>query len=76
MANNQYKNKIVYNGSTLIDLTGDTVTASNLAQGVTAHDASGAPITGTMSGGGIDGDNLAYGVALVGSALVGYATAV
>lgn len=72
---NQYKNKIVYNGSTLIDLTGDTVTASNLAQGVTAHDASGAPITGTMSG-GVDGDNLAYGVALVGSALVGYAVAV
>lgn len=73
MANNTYKNKIVYNGTTLIDLTGITVTPSTLAQGYTAVDASGAPIVGTMSGGGVDGDNLAYGLALVGSALVGYA---
>lgn len=47
MANNQYVNKVVINGSTRLDLTGDTITASNLASGVTAHDASGAPITGT-----------------------------
>ena len=44
---NQYKNKVVYNGSTLIDLSNDTVTASVLATGYTAHDASGAPIVGT-----------------------------
>ena len=56
MANNTYKNKVVYNGTTLIDLTGDTVTAANLAQGVTAHDASGAPITGSMTGGTDAGD--------------------
>ena len=42
-------NKIIYNGSTLIDLTGDTVTAADLASGVTAHDKSGAQITGTST---------------------------
>lgn len=44
---NQYKSKIIYNGNTLIDLTADTITAADLASGVTAHDKSGAPITGT-----------------------------
>lgn len=44
---NQYKNKIVYNGNTLIDLTSDTITAADLASGKTAHDKSGAIITGT-----------------------------
>ena len=41
-------NKVVYNAKVLIDLTGDTVTAAKLAKGVTAHDKSGAPITGTL----------------------------
>lgn len=45
-------NKVIYGGNTLIDLTTDTVDASHLAQGYTAHDKSGATITGTMSGGG------------------------
>lgn len=53
MANNPYKNKIVYNGTTLIDLTGDTVTPSVLMEGYTAHDASGAPIVGSATGGGV-----------------------
>lgn len=44
---NQYKNKIIYNGQTLIDLTADTVVANKLLSGYTAHSASGAPITGT-----------------------------
>lgn len=44
---NQYKNKIIYGGDVLIDLTGDTVTAADLASGKTAHDKSGALITGT-----------------------------
>ena len=47
MANNQYINKVVFGNDTLIDLTSDTITASDLANGVTAHDASGAPITGS-----------------------------
>lgn len=52
MANNPYVNKVVYGNNTLIDLTSDTVTADKLAQGYTAHDSSGAAITGTMSGSG------------------------
>ena len=42
-------NKVIYDGSTLIDLTGDTVTADTLKEGVTAHDKSGVVITGTMT---------------------------
>ena len=44
--------RVDYAGRTLIDLTGDTVTADTLAEGVTAHGANGEPIVGTMSGGG------------------------
>ena len=44
---NQYKSKVIYNGNTLIDLTADTITAADLASGKTAHDKSGAIITGT-----------------------------
>lgn len=40
-------NKVIFGNSTLIDLTADTVTAADLAVGVTAHAASGAAITGT-----------------------------
>lgn len=41
--------KVVYGGKTLIDLTADTVTADNLLSTYTAHDKSGAPITGTCT---------------------------
>lgn len=47
MATNQYANKFVYHGVTKFDLTGDTIEPSDLKSGVTAHDKSGAPITGT-----------------------------
>ena len=40
-------NKVIYGGKVLIDLTTDTVTADKLAEGITAHDKSGAIITGT-----------------------------
>lgn len=40
-------NKIIYGGETLIDLTSDTITASDLASGKTAHDKTGKIITGT-----------------------------
>ena len=46
MPTNTY-NKIIYGGQTLIDLTADTVTTDKLAEGITAHDKSGAIITGT-----------------------------
>lgn len=41
------RNKVIFYGETIIDLTADTVTADKLAEGVTAHDKSGAVITGT-----------------------------
>lgn len=64
-------NKVIYGGTTLIDLSGDSLASANqLMQGITAHDRTGALITGTGTG-GVDGDNLAYGVSLVGSAIVG-----
>lgn len=45
---NQYVNKVVLqSGETLIDLTADSVTPDKLAEGITAHDKSGTPITGT-----------------------------
>lgn len=44
-------NKVVYGQTTLIDLTADTVTPQVLLAGYTAHDKSGALITGTASGG-------------------------
>ena len=37
------------NGETIIDLTNDTVTQSNLAEGATAHDSSGALVNGNLS---------------------------
>ena len=42
-------NKVVYGDRTLIDLTEDTVTEDTLVAGFTAHDRSGASITGTFS---------------------------
>ena len=40
-------NKVVYNAQVLLDLTSDTVTADKMLKGTTAHDKSGALITGT-----------------------------
>ena len=50
---NEYVNKVIYGGNTLIDLTNDTVTADKILSGFTAHAASGAPITGSCT---YDGD--------------------
>lgn len=41
-------NKIIYGGNTLIDLTGDTVTASDVVSGKTFHLASGIQATGAL----------------------------
>lgn len=57
---NPCKNKVVYNGTTLIDLTADTVTAADVAQGKTFHLPSGAPATGTATGGGVYQDEDGY----------------
>lgn len=68
---NQYVNKVVYGTTTLIDLTDSTVTPASLMQGVVAYGADGSRLVGTHED--VDGDNLAYGAALVGSAVVGTA---
>ena len=49
MAENQYVNKVVYGGDTLIDLTGDDVTASDVLSGKKFHLPSGAPGTGSCT---------------------------
>lgn len=42
-------NKVVYGGKTLIDLTGDTVTADKLLSGITAHGKDGELVTGACT---------------------------
>lgn len=49
MAENQYVNKVVYGGDTLMDLTGDDVTAGDVLSGKKFHLPSGAPGTGTCT---------------------------
>lgn len=52
-------NKVIYGNQTIIDLSTDTLSsADQLAQGIVAHDRSGALITGTI----IDGTLLEYGL--------------
>lgn len=47
MADTKYNSKIIFYGETLMDLTGDTVDPASLLKSKTAHDKTGAPITGT-----------------------------
>lgn len=58
-------NKVLYGSRTVIDLSGDTVTAGDLAKGKTAHNASGEKITGTHecsgTGGGTSVDGIGTG---------------
>lgn len=49
MAEEKLRNKIIFGDEVLIDLTADTVSEDNLAQGITAHDKTGAIITGTST---------------------------
>lgn len=42
------KNKIIYDGTVLVDLTEDTVTEDLMVSGTTAHDKTGTQITGTI----------------------------
>lgn len=46
---NKYINKLVVGNETKFDLTADSVTADKLLKNITAHDKSGAPITGTCT---------------------------
>ena len=49
MASNTYKNKVIYGGQTLIDLTGDDVKRSDVLSGMKFHLPSGEPTTGTCT---------------------------
>lgn len=49
---NTYRNKVVVDGATLIDLTNDTAVAADVASGKYFHLASGERVAGTASGGG------------------------
>lgn len=67
-------NKVVYGSTTLLDLTSDTVTVSDVVSGVTFHLRDGSVGTGTIT----NGDNIGYGITdgtipRVGIAKVGYA---
>lgn len=42
-------NQVIVNGKTILDLRSDTVTPKTLQKGITAHDKSGAKITGTLT---------------------------
>lgn len=44
---NQYVNKVIIGTEVKLDLTNDDVTPDKLAEGIKAHDKSGAPIVGT-----------------------------
>ena len=46
---NKYINKLVVGNETKFDLTSDTVATDKLLKNITAHDKSGAPITGTCT---------------------------
>lgn len=50
MASNPYVNKVQKaDGTVLIDISSDTVAAGSMLNGVTAHDKSGAPVTGNIA---------------------------
>jgi len=46
---NEYINKVIYGGTTLIDLTSDDITVSDVLTGKKFHLPSGAPATGTCA---------------------------
>ena len=69
MATNPYVNKVqLADGTTLIDISSDTVTAADVSVGVTFHLKNGATSTGTLA----NGDRMTFGAEpLAGYAIVG-----
>ena len=67
-------NLVKYGNTTLIDLTGDTVTVNDVVSGVTFHLRDGSTGTGSI----VNGNNIEYGLTdgtlpLVGVAQIDYA---
>lgn len=59
MANNPYVNRVqLADGTSLIDISTDTITAADVSVGVTFHLGSGATATGALP----NGNNLEYGL--------------
>ena len=52
----QYVSKVIYGNQTLIDLTDDTINASRILSGYTAHGSDGAPLVGSCSYDAYTGD--------------------
>ena len=50
-------NKVVYGATVLVDLTEDTVSASDLAEGITAHSANGELVTGNLKENNLNSDS-------------------
>ena len=67
MPNHTYVSKVIYGNEVIMDISDDTVTSSALLSGYTAHDGSGAPITGNCT---FDADTK-DATALVGEILYG-----
>lgn len=64
-------NKIIYGGNTLVDLTSDTVTANDLAEGITATAADGNKVVGVMTKGEIASyDEIDNALALAGTGTI------
>ena len=56
---NTYTNKVqLADGTTILDISSDTVTAADVFVGATFHLKSGEPTTGTLA----SGDNTEYGI--------------
>lgn len=64
-------NKVIYNGTVLIDLTADTITKEKMLVGYTAHDKAGNIITGTCDYDANTGD-ATVGVSEILSGKIGY----
>lgn len=64
-------NKVIYGGNTLVDLTSDTVTANDLAEGITATAADGKKVVGVMQKGEIASyDEIDNALALAGTGTI------
>lgn len=62
-------NKVNYGAKTVIDLSKDTVTASKLLKGITAHDKNGDKITGTYEAGSSGGTDTSDATAVASNIL-------